>query len=138
MQFSNMAFLWFSTVNYFILECSITKRPVQDLPALYKGLTIFVDFPFQCDGQISSVEFYARHSGNFYLSAWRPSPNNDQWELHGFVNITSEQEGLQVCMLHYHKNLHCHATSLNRQSDFDFRLHKLSVIFNSSNYLFCD
>ena len=75
---------------------SVTPRPIQHYPDLYRGSIIFVDFPFQCDGSVSGVEFYAERAGTFYFSAWRPSASGDSWTLLGYNTIVSEEQGTQV------------------------------------------
>ena len=77
-------------------SCSVTPRPIQHYPDLYRGSIIFVDFPFQCSGSVSAVEFYAERAGTFYFSAWRPSASGDSWMFLGYSAIESEREGSQV------------------------------------------
>ena len=79
-----------------LASCSVTGRPIQHYPDLYRGSIIFVDFPFQCGGSVSGVEFYAERAGTFYFSAWRPSASGDSWTLRGYNTILSKGEGAQV------------------------------------------
>ena len=85
-------------VSYFDISdsCSVTPRPIQHYPDLYRGSIIFVDFPFQCSGSVSAVELYAERAGTFYFTAWRPSASGDSWTLLGYNVIVSEGDGAQV------------------------------------------
>ena len=85
--------------SYFVfipVSCSVTPRSIQHYPDLYRGSIIFVDFPFQCNGSVSAVEFYAERAGTFYFTAWRPSASGDSWTLLGYNVIVSEGDGAQV------------------------------------------
>ena len=82
--------------RYIFAECAATRRPIRHYPDVWLGLMVMVDFEFQCDGDVTDVEFYAEDSGTFYFSAWRPSSCGDSWTLLGFNKITSQGEGAQV------------------------------------------
>ena len=80
----------------FYLECAVVRRPIQDYDMLYRGLTIFVDFTFQCPGEVSAVEFYAKNRGQFYFSVWRQSACAETWTLIGYNLIEASIVGAQV------------------------------------------
>ena len=64
-----------------------------------------MDFPFQCGGSLSAVEFYGERAGTFYFSAWRPSASGDSWTLLGYNAIVSEGEGTQVNRAANHREI---------------------------------
>ena len=90
-----------------ILECVVTPRPIRNYPDLYRGSVIFVDFPFQCSGTVTAVEFHASRAGTFYLSAWRPSASGTSWTLLGTYTITSAHSGAQVILRGYFLMYRC-------------------------------
>ena len=78
-----------------ILACTLERRAVMELRRLTKVLMLFPDFNFQCDGHVSSVEFYAHESGTFYLSSWRQTAD-DRYTLQAYNAITVAASGNQV------------------------------------------
>ena len=83
-------------IMLFPVPCSVIQRPIRRYPDLYRGSVIFVDFPFQCSGPVTGLEFYAQNIGPFYMSVWRPSPSGDSWTLIGYNHILATEQGAQV------------------------------------------
>ena len=104
--------------KFIISACIPEKREVKELRRLTKVLMLFPDFHFQCDGYVSSVEFYAHESGTFYLSSWRQT-GDDRHTLQAYNSITATRSGNQV------------GTSLTIQQDnvfFDNSRHKQIIL----------
>ena len=80
----------------FLVQCVGSQREIQHYDDLYRGSIIFVDYPFQCAGPVSGLQFYAERAGTFYLSVWRPNGAGDSWSMLGYNTIISEAEGAQV------------------------------------------
>jgi hypothetical protein len=69
-------------------KCCVKGAPTVDKLNYDSGtwLNIFVDFKFDCSGQLVKWEFYAKKAGVVFLAVWRPLPNSDeadQWQLIG-------------------------------------------------------
>ena len=74
----------------------MTTRPLRHYNGLYKGLAVFVDYTFGCNGVVTALEFTAEKAGTFYFSSWRPSASGTSWSLLAYNTITSTGSGLQV------------------------------------------
>ena len=82
---------------FYFKDCVIEKRAVQDMEYLNRFLTIYADFKFNCSGKVVSYEFFAKKTGRFYVSAWRPVVDKENtWTMIDYNNITVSESGLQV------------------------------------------
>ena len=82
----------------FAAPCDVVQRPIRNYPDVYGGSIIYVDFPFQCSGLVTGVQFFAENRLDFYLSAWRPSASGDSWTLIWYTIIVPQRMRAQVGM----------------------------------------
>ncbi len=66
-----------TVIFIFISECSVTNSPLTELP--YRGgpgMNIFNDMIFNCHGNVSQWQFFARRTGTVFVDVWRLVANN--------------------------------------------------------------
>ena len=75
-------------------------------PTLSARTYVFISISFSCDGYITHWKFYAKNTGTFYPTIWRPDGNS--YRVHAWNEIVVDTVGEQVNIVentllsHYH------------------------------------